>query len=347
MRAVQPASRVRLEVCSGIWRRGEAGLSPYPARAPCALPVLFFGQPAHGNVASIGFARYNGCMSESDRHHAVSVRFFHRLARVLPDPLHSVRVLPAATPEAEAEARGATGGARRVRSLAPRRGLGLSVALASLLGACSFQTSGKMSSSSSFKAGKDNKLQLTPEPSTVDLGETVLLKGALKNVDTSALMVGFAGAAARVRVAEVRDGGLVVVVPEGARTGSVRVFEGSEEVWAGRLTVRGTTEGEAVESGTAVPAATPAAQPTTTSVTVTRVEPNPAPAGAQVTLHGRFSEVTAERVTVRVSGVSQDLPLVELAADRIVIALPPAATTGPVLVNVDGYAVWRGTLTIN
>ncbi len=231
----------------------------------------------------------------------------------------------------------------------PLRRLGLGLLLTSLLSACAVQASGKMSSTGSFKAGRDSKLKLTPEPSTVDRGETVLLKGSLKGVEASELAVGFSGTSARVKVAEFRDDGLVVIVPEGAQTGGLRVFEGDREVWAGRVTVRGTTEGEtSTADGGATPAATTsAAQPTTTSVVVTRMEPNPAPAGAQVTLHGRFSEVTAERVAIRLSGVSEDLAPADLKTDRLIFALPPSAKTGAVLVSVDGYAVWRGTLTIN
>ena len=154
------------------------------------------------------------------------------------------------------------------------------------------------------------------QPSSGPAGTTVTISGTGFNTDMSQIVLKFNGVPAVIQ--SITETQIIAIVPQGAKTGNISVKYGKREIYGPVFTVQQLS----------LSSFAPASGPVGTTVTLTGTGFDPTLAGTLVTFNGVAATVVSATST------------------EIVVTVPNAATTGDLVLTVNGFQMNGGTFTV-
>lgn len=154
------------------------------------------------------------------------------------------------------------------------------------------------------------------QPSSGPAGTTVVINGTGFNTDVSQVVLKFNGVPAVIQ--GITETQIVATVPHGAKTGNISVKYGKREIYGPVFTVQ--------------------------QLSLASFAPTSGTAGTNVTLTGTGFDPTLAGTLVTFNGVSATV--VSATSTEIVVAVPALATTGDLVLTVNGVQMNGGTFTV-
>ncbi|HEY5749117.1 MAG TPA: IPT/TIG domain-containing protein [Chryseolinea sp.] len=154
------------------------------------------------------------------------------------------------------------------------------------------------------------------QPSSGLAGTTVTINGTGFNTDLSQVVLKFNGVPAVIQ--SITETQIIATVPHGAKTGYISVKYGKREIYGPLFTVQ--------------------------QLSLASFEPAGGPAGAMVTLTGTGFDASLAGTLVTFNGALA--AVVSATSTEIVVTVPALATTGDLMLEVNGFQINGGTFTV-
>jgi len=154
------------------------------------------------------------------------------------------------------------------------------------------------------------------QPSSGLAGTAVTINGTGFNTDLSQVVLKFNGTPAIIQ--SITETQIIAIVPPGARTGNISVKYGKREIYGPVFTVQ--------------------------QLSLASFAPASGPVGTTVTLTGTGFDPTLAATLVTFNGVSANV--VSATSAEIVVTVPALATTGDLVLTINGFQMNGGTFTV-